>query len=241
MRPFTSTLRIGACLLFALALSFTANAQIFVANTGSGTISKFNLNGSLATANLVTGLSSPYGIAVSGGFLYVANSGTGTIGKYTTAGVTVNASLISGLNFPGGIAVSGTDLYVANRGAGTVGKFSTLTGAPQPFTSIVATSPSLIEAVAVSGTDLYVLFRDTVVNDLQHRIGKYTTAGVEVNASFIPLPLNVTSAAIAVDGPDLYVPKSGSGVGQVEKFSTATGTSSGVLITVAVPNLPLTL
>ena len=241
MRPFTSTLRIGACLLFALALALTANAQIFVANTGAGTISKFNLNGSLATANLVTGLSFPYGIAVSGGFLYVANSGSGTIGKYTTAGVTVNASLISGLTTPGSIVVSGTDLYVANRGAGTVGKFSTLTGAPQPFTPIVATSPSLIEAVAVSGTDLYVLFRDIVGSDIQHRIGKYTTAGVAVNALFITLPLNVASAAIAVDGPDLYVPKSFSGVGQVEKYSTSTGTSLGVLFTVAAPNLPLTL
>ena len=230
MRPFTSTLRIGACLLFALALSLTANAQIFVANKGLGTISKFNRDGSLVTANLVTGLSSPYGIAVSGGFLYVANEGSGTIGKYTTAGVTVNASLISGLNGPRGIAVSGTDLYVANAGgAGTVEKFTT-SGAPQAFTPIVGGfAGSIPTAVAVSGTDLYVSFTGN-----SPRIGKYTTAGGVVAAPLITFPVGTQPLGIAIDGTDLYVVRCDI-PGTVDKYTTLGTFVNGLVTSLAVP------
>jgi hypothetical protein len=54
---------------------------------------------------LITGLSLPAAIAVSGGNLFVTNELTGTIGEYTTSGATVNASLVSGLHLPYGIAV----------------------------------------------------------------------------------------------------------------------------------------
>ena len=64
-------------------------------------------------ASLISGLSGPIDIAVSGGNLFVSggnlfvtNANNGTIGEYTTSGATVNASLITGLNGgPGGIAV----------------------------------------------------------------------------------------------------------------------------------------
>ena len=66
-------------------------------------------------ASLVSGLSHPVGIAVSGSNLFVANHGTGTIGEYNaTSGAVVNASLVSGLSDPAGIAVSGSNLFVAN-------------------------------------------------------------------------------------------------------------------------------
>ena len=55
---------------------------------------------------LVTGLSQPPAIAVSGSALFVSIPNIGTIGEYTTGGATVNASLVSGLNSPTGIAVS---------------------------------------------------------------------------------------------------------------------------------------
>ena len=76
-------------------------------------------------ASLVSGLSGPTFIAVSGSNLFVVNTATGTIGKYTTSGETVNASLISGLSSPWGIAVSGSNLFVANYGGG-IGEYTTL-------------------------------------------------------------------------------------------------------------------
>ena len=57
-------------------------------------------------AALVTGLSNPLGIAVSGADLFVTNAGTDTIGEYTTAGATVNAALVTGLSAPEGIAIA---------------------------------------------------------------------------------------------------------------------------------------
>jgi PEP-CTERM motif len=55
---------------------------------------------------LVSGLTFPGAIAVSGDKLFVVNPFANTVGEYTTSGATVNASLISGLNNPAAIAVA---------------------------------------------------------------------------------------------------------------------------------------
>ena len=57
--------------------------------------------------SLITGLTYPGGIAISGNDLFVANTLDGTIGEYSTFGATVSASLISGLDGPVlGVAIS---------------------------------------------------------------------------------------------------------------------------------------
>lgn len=62
-------------------------------------------------ASLISGLTTPFGIAVSGSDLFVVNTGTilsnnGTVGEYTTSGAPINPALISGLaSYPYGIAV----------------------------------------------------------------------------------------------------------------------------------------
>ena len=93
-----------------------SGANLWVANTGGGTIGEYNATtGAVVNAALVSGLNSPTGIAVSGGNLWVANHGNGTIGEYNaTTGAVVNAALVSGLNAPTGIAVSGGNLWVTN-------------------------------------------------------------------------------------------------------------------------------
>jgi uncharacterized protein YjiK len=95
--------------LFAAVLSLlsisAAHAQIFVVNNVSGTIGEYTTSGATVNASLISGLSTPAGIAVSGSDIFVTNEGTGTIGEYTTSGALVNASLVSGLSNPYGIAV----------------------------------------------------------------------------------------------------------------------------------------
>ena len=82
-----------------------ACGQFFV-TTASGNVSEYTTSGATLNTSLVTGLSSPSGIAVYGSNLFVADRGndikpgTGTIGEYTTSGATVNASLVTGLSFP---------------------------------------------------------------------------------------------------------------------------------------------
>jgi hypothetical protein len=78
---------------------------------------------------LISGLSGPIGIAVSGSDLFVVNFNAGTIGEYTTSGATVNPALISGLSLPVGVAVLGSDLFVTNEIPGTIGEYTTA-GAP---------------------------------------------------------------------------------------------------------------
>ncbi len=57
----------------------TARGQIFVGKGGAnGSIGEYTTSGATVNASLITGLSYPLGIAVSGGSLFVANNGAPT-------------------------------------------------------------------------------------------------------------------------------------------------------------------
>src|SRR5438477_4028466 len=85
--------------LLAFLLSRAQAGEIFVSNFRGGTIGEYDAStGATINPALVSGLSSPSGLALAGGNLFVASPGRGTVGKYTTSGATVNASLISGLD-----------------------------------------------------------------------------------------------------------------------------------------------
>ena len=98
--------------------------------------------------SLVSGLSNPWGLVLSGSDLFVTNenvggvAGSGTIGEYTTSGTTVNPSLVSGLTGPIGVAVSGSDLFVANSDSNTTGEYTT---------SGATVNPSLISGLNLPG------------------------------------------------------------------------------------------
>ena len=62
--------------------------------------------GTLINANFITGLSSPFGLALSGYNLFVANQPGLSVGKYdATTGTAINASFIAGLSSPQGLAL----------------------------------------------------------------------------------------------------------------------------------------
>lgn len=89
---------------FAVLLGLLSNNaaradQIFVANFNNNRIGEYTTAGNPVNASLISGLSGPIGIAVSGSDLFVAGA-VGTIGEYTSAGAPVNADLISGLDNP---------------------------------------------------------------------------------------------------------------------------------------------
>src|SRR6187551_2688352 len=66
----------------------TFGAQIFVVNFQTGTIGEYLTSGATVDPALVSGLSLPQGIAISGRNLFVTSlnltSDTGRIGEYTT-------------------------------------------------------------------------------------------------------------------------------------------------------------
>jgi hypothetical protein len=82
---------------------------LYVVDAGPGTIGKYNLDGTVVNAALVTGLSGGFQlgqVAVLGNALFIADSGKRVVGEYdATTGAPINAALISGLDYPSGLAV----------------------------------------------------------------------------------------------------------------------------------------
>ena len=72
---------------------------------GTDTVGEYTLSGMPVNPTLISGLTFPTDIAVSGEDLFVSSFDAGTIGKYTIFGEAINASLITGLNEPLDIAV----------------------------------------------------------------------------------------------------------------------------------------
>ncbi|MGD1278493.1 MAG: PEP-CTERM sorting domain-containing protein [Tepidisphaeraceae bacterium] len=177
-----------------------SGSDLFVVNsgggtTGAGSIGEYTLGatpGTIASSNpsLVSGLTGPSDIAVSGSDLFVTYPYGNTIGKYTTSGVTVSASLVSGLWGPEGIAVSGSDLFVVNGGGNTIGEYTTSGG------TVNASLVSLLSypwGIAVFGPDLFVVNNS---NTPMGTIAEYTTSGVTVNASLVTGLVSPTDVAV---------------------------------------------
>jgi hypothetical protein len=224
----------GIALALTCSLAATLKAQnIYVASAGNNTIGEYGLDGRTVNASLITGLSYPAAIAISGGDLFVANAGNGTIGEYTTAGATVNASLITGLGTPASIAISGGHLFVLNVRNGTIGEYTTdgatinaslITGLNAPTRKegpvYIALDPV---AIAISGNDLFVARGDTIF--------EYTAAGATVNTSLITGLAQLSS--IAVSGNDLFVGDVIRGI--ICKYTTTGATIAAPLITGMTP------
>jgi uncharacterized delta-60 repeat protein len=172
--------------------------QIFVTNAGLGTVGEYTTSGATVNASLISGLSTPEGIAAVGSDLFVVNQGTNSIGEYTTSGATVNASLITGLVKPIGIAASGSDLFVTNETGDTIGEYTT-SGAT--VNASLVTGLSHPRGIAVFGSDLFVANLSTGT------IGEFTTSGATVNASLVS---GINQAGdVVVSGSDLFVSEDG--------------------------------
>ena len=181
---------------------YGSDPEIFLTGigfAGGGIAGAYTLAGGTLNATLVSGLSDPVGVAVSGSDLFVLDNIKGTVGEYNaTTGATVNASLISGLSDPAGIAISGSMLFLTinNDSAGTAQVAEYTTGGVLVNGALITGLGVPAVGIAVSGTDLYVA-------DLASgTVGKYTTSGATVNPSLITLnqPYN-----LAVSGTSLFV------------------------------------
>jgi hypothetical protein len=112
-----------------------ANGTLYVTNEDNGTIQTFDATSATAGWS-ASGLTTPYGIVVSGSNLFVAEAGSANkVAEYdATTGALINASFITGLNAPEGLAVDGSNLYVVNygnggMGTGSIGVYNVATGA----------------------------------------------------------------------------------------------------------------
>ena len=226
-----------ALLAGAVLMPATVRGQLFVAFSGGaegmGTIGEYTTSGTPVNANLVTGLSFPVGLAVSGSDLFVTTynnvTGKGGIGEYTTSGAIVNASLVSGLPyFPQGVAVSGTNLFVVGGGSysnpqtGTIGEYTT-SGAIVNA-SLVTTGLATPIAVAVSGSSLFI------ANYYGGSVGEFTvgaTPGTISSSNPALIPGLGSPTALALSGSELFVMNFGS---EIAEYTLAGATVNANLL-----------
>ncbi len=107
---------------------FDSSGDLFVSNSGNGTVSEFAALPSTATGAYSGGLDLPDALIFdSQGDLFVADDGNNTINEFAAGGVTTTptAVLAGGLNGPQAMAFdSHGDLFVANTGGTTVSEFA---------------------------------------------------------------------------------------------------------------------
>jgi len=178
---------------------------IFNGADGIGTIGKYNLDGTVVNASLITNITGyPQNLAISDTNIFVASGNSGVIGKYTTSGATINASLITGLNGPEQMAISGTNLFVAVFQGRTIAEYTTAGATVNP---LLITNLGQVNGVAISGTNLFT------AETSARRIGKYTTTGTVIANALIS---NLGSPRVlAISGTNLFVTDdSGNKVGE---------------------------
>lgn len=187
-----------------------ANNRLYVSNLGPtggssadhvGFINVYDATtGALLAANFVTGLDSPYSIAVAGNVLYVANANSATVATYdATTGATLNPAFIAS-DLPCAVAVANGLLYVSQAsGQGFDSEVSTydpVTGAPVNI-HLVPDLPGSAFGLAVAGDRLYVTTQSSPAAVSVYDAG----TGALIDASFIP---GLTGPyGLAVIGPSL--------------------------------------
>jgi hypothetical protein len=155
---------------------------ILVSNNTSGAIGEYTTSGATVNASLITGLSDPGSLTLSGSDLYVEVGGD-TIGEYTTGGATLNASFItSGLDNVHQISAFGSDIFVANGDpTDTIGEYTT---AGATVNSALISGVDVAHGAASNGTDIFVVNNGSGASGTGF-ISEYNTSGGLVNASLI--------------------------------------------------------
>jgi sugar lactone lactonase YvrE len=117
------------------SLALDGSGNLYVANYGTGVITKVTPDGSLST--FATGMGNPSGLAFdTSGNLYVAQGNGGSTIKKIPAGGGAAITFATGLQQPGLLAFDATgNLYTANYNGGTISKIA-MNGSVTPFASV---------------------------------------------------------------------------------------------------------
>jgi RHS repeat-associated protein len=209
----------AAFLFVWVLLPGSASAQLYVAQSGFGTVSEYDpTSGAAINVNLITGLAGPGGLALSGNTLFVANAGANLVGKYTINATMVteaNPTFIStGLSTPISVAVSGGHLFVVNaNGNQTISEYDANTGMLQKA-SVLPPSTTQVGgpiAIAVSSNFLFVAhYQESTF--LANNFGLGSVGQYDLNGAVLKERLIKGLAgpiALAVSGDTLYVVNSG--------------------------------
>ncbi len=212
-----------------LAVDFAGN--VYIADTGAGTIMQWNAATQQSATIVSSGLTAPAGLAVDGaGNIYIADTGNNAIEEWNATSQQLAPVLSSGLSSPSSVAVdTAGNVYIADAGNNAIKEWSPST---QHVTTLVSTGLSGPSGVAV---DLLgnVYFSDSGNNAIKewvsatHAVTTLASAalgqpsGVAVDGSgnvYFTTPLGVQEWSAAnqqvvalglVGGPGLAVDGSG--------------------------------
>jgi len=135
----------GGTLSTPSSIATDAGGNVWIANSGSASVTKLDDTGALVFNSTAGGFSSPSAIAIDGsGDAWVANAGNNTVTELGSAGLAGTAYSNNGLNSPKSIAIDGAgNVWVANGGSSKVSAFtssgSVLSGSP--YTGAGTTTP----------------------------------------------------------------------------------------------------
>ncbi len=205
-----------------VALSCPAGAQVYVANSLSGTVSVISTPSNTVVATIPVGtLPQRVAITPNGQFVYVTNHNSGTMSKIDTASNIVVATIPVG-SLPEGVAVSpdGNSVFVVV--GGSLNRFSVATNAQMGTFSLPSGIP--VDAVITPDGQLaYVVDRNQnvcslyPVNLASGAILNHSTdcpGGVGAKAGSFP-----RSLAVRPDGQFVYVTAFQDGALQVVRVS----------------------
>lgn len=156
----------GCALSVASVLALTASPALardaYVANSGSGTVSVFDIGTNAAVGTIAVG-AGPRGVAITpdGRFAYVTNETDGTVSVIDTAARVVVATVpLAAGSKPRGVAISpdGQTAWVANFGDGTVSVIGTAANSVSGAPIVVGAEPDGI-AVSPDGVSVFVAQR----------------------------------------------------------------------------------
>ena len=161
-----------------MAVASRADAFVYWANAGTGSIGRAGLDG-LNPLPTFVGVPAA-GVAVSNRFIYYTNYNGNTIGRLNSDGSNNVSNFIIGAAGPSGVAINRNYIYWANQSGGTIGRANI--GDPSSANQSFITGADSPTAVAVDRAHVYW------ANNASNSIGRAPITGVpssDVNQSFI--------------------------------------------------------
>jgi hypothetical protein len=184
-----------------VALVYDGFRSIWVANSGSGTLSRISiLNAAVDMSVNVTGM--PCSLGFDGTLIYVGDCNSNQVTRVTKPGAVVGAVTVGHKTVS--LAFDGTYMYVSepqNQSSGEVGNVRRIHASTGAVSLIPGPNGALgvnVGALAFDGTFIYAASGNTVF-----RI-RSTTGTFETNSIEIAEPLSASNKALVFDGTFVY-------------------------------------
>jgi hypothetical protein len=166
-------------------------------------LSSINL---IAQTNIVTGLNTPFGIALHGDDLYIAESNGNKISKIDITAATPTTAtdvVTTALDSPSGLVLFEDDLYIAEYNGGNISKIDITATPPTP--TVVVTGLDYPSGLALHGDDLYIAeFGGNKISKINITAATPTTATAIITGVNSPWHL-------IIDNNILYISRSNDG------------------------------